>query len=97
MFCKTMPRKVLVMFVLAALGATSITNAALARGGGFGGGHFSGAHFGGVHVGGYGGAHTLGGVHGAHEHGVFRHGLGGFAYPAYDCDYPYRAHHRDCY
>src|SRR5260370_40813972 len=77
MFCKTMPRKVLVMFVLAALGATSITNAALARAGGFVDGHSSGAHLGGIQVGGYRGAQKPRGVMSAHSHDRGRLGLTG--------------------
>ena len=90
--------KAMKMIVLATgvvLGATSLSAAALARGGGFGGGHFgSGGHFaGGGH---FGGAHMFGGFHGGHEHGELRHGFGAYGYSPYLCGYPYRSH-AGCY
>jgi uncharacterized membrane protein len=90
--------KAMKMIVLATgvvLGATSLSAAALARGGGFGGGHFGGGgHFaGGGH---FGGGHMFGGFHGGHERGELRHGFGAYGYSPYLCGYPYRSH-AGCY
>jgi hypothetical protein len=96
-------REAMKMIVLATgvvLGGTSLSTAALARGGGFGGGHVGGGgHFGGIgHVGGgYGGAHMFGGFHGGHEHGELRHGFGAYGYSPYLCGYPYRSSYMGCY
>jgi hypothetical protein len=91
--------KLMKMIVLATgvvLGGTSLSTAALARGGGFGGGHFGGGgHFaGGGH---FGGGHMFGGFHGGHEHGEFRHGFGAYGYSPYACGYPYRSSYMGCY
>jgi uncharacterized membrane protein len=91
--------KAMKMIVLATgvvLGATSLSAAALARGGGFGGGHFGGGgHFaGGGH---FGGGHMFGGFHGGHERGELRHGFGAYGYSPSLCGYPYRSHYMGCY
>ena len=72
------------------LGGTSLSTAALARGGGFGGGHFGGG-FGAGHM-----AEHFGGFHEGHEHGELRHGFGGYGYLPYGCDYPYHYHYPEC-
>jgi hypothetical protein len=77
------------------LGGTSLSTAALARGGGFGGGHF-GDGFGAGHMAEHFGAGHFGGFHEGHEHGELRHGFGGYGYLPYGCDYPYHYHYPQC-
>jgi hypothetical protein len=86
--------KMIVVATGIVLGGTSLSTAALARGGG-GGGHFGGgSHFGGGHM--FGGFHG-GHFHGGHEHGELRHGFNAYGSSPYFCGYPYRSSYMGCF